>query len=158
MLKTILKIIIIIILVIIQLSLISKFSVYNAIPNLILILAISLVLRNHFNDAVLVAITGGLLFDLVSEMRFGIYTIIFLTIIILIQFVLLKSMPSPNSLITFLIFAVSFLSLDLVFFGFLKTLPSWNILLSSLINGLWGLLIFIWLSPKIVTYEEIILE
>lgn len=157
MLKISFKIIAILVLVIFQLSLMTKFSIFDCIPNLILIFAITLVLRNHFNDAILVATTGGIIFDLTSTMRFGVYTFIFLAIILIIQFLLLNNIPSLNNFVVYLIFFTSFIFSDLIIFLVIRTWPSWNIFLSSLINGFWGIIIYFYLGPKIVSKEEIIM-
>ncbi len=155
MIRTILKILAILLLAFVQFFLVSKISVLGVIPNLILILAIVLVLNNRFSDAILVALVGGLILDLGSPLRFGLYTFFFLAILLIIYFIILRSIPSPNNLTAFLIFSASFLFLDLGIFLSLGVWPSWPVLVWAIISGFWGLLFFVLLSPKIITNEEI---
>lgn len=155
MIKTIFKILGILILVILQLSFIAKFSIFGAVPNLILILAITLVLRGHEQEGFLVAGLGGLFIDLASLQRFGIYTLIFLLLVFVINFYLLKAVPLPNLFISFLIFVGSFIFLDLIIFLSLKIGLSWQILIDAFINGLWGILIYVLVQRMIKPREEI---
>ncbi len=109
MVKTSLKILLILILAFCQLSLISKFSIFGAIPNLVLVFAILLVIKNRFYDGLLVGFLGGLILDLSSSLWFGFYIFFFLLIIVAINFLLLRTIPSPNNLIVFLIYFAGFL-------------------------------------------------
>ena len=124
MIKLLLKIFAILVLAIFQLALISKLTIWGAIPNLILILAITLVIKNRFFDATLVALVGGIILDLASPLRFGIYLFLFLLTLCLINFWLLRTIPAPNNLIVFFIFVGAFLFLDLAPFLFITTWPS----------------------------------
>lgn len=153
MIKIILKIIAIIFLSLLQLAIFSKFSIFGAIPNLILIIAITLTFRGRFQDGFLVAGLGGMLLDLASPLRFGTYTLLFLIVLFLIHFFLLKVFPTPNLSTSFLIFTGSFIFVDLGIFLFIKTLPALEILPQALIGGLWGVLIY-YLSWNIIKPKE----
>jgi len=155
MIKTIIKIIAIVVLAIFQLALITKITILGSIPDLILILAVALVFKNRFQNAILVAAVGGIVLDLVSPLRFGVFTLIFLIIILMINYLLLKTIPSPNNLMAFFIFLGSFLFLDLVIFLAIRVWPSWQILLSSSIEALWAVLILYLISGEISKEEEI---
>lgn len=155
MIKTIFKILGILILVIFELSLATKFSIFGAVPNLILILAIALVLRGREHEGFLVAGLGGLFIDLVALQRFGIYTLIFLLIVIVINYYFLKAVPLPNLFATFLIFVGSFIFLDSIIFLSVKMGLSWQILIHAFVNGLWGILIYGLIQRMIRPQEEI---
>lgn len=155
MAKIILKILGILFLAIFQVAIIVKFSILGAIPNLILILAIALAFKNRFQDALLVVIVGGVVLDLASPMRFGIYIFLFLVILSLIHFLLLKTIPTPNYSIAFLIFTGAFLFLDLTIFLLIKTWPSWVVLPQAIISGFWAVLIYRFIASEISPKEEI---
>jgi len=155
MLKSILKIIIIFFLTILQLSIFSKFATLGAFPNIIFILAIVLALKNRREDSFLVAVVGGLVLDLASPLRFGVYTFAILDVLLLINFVVLKYLPSPGWLFTFLIMTGSFLAIDLFISLFTLTWTGWNLFFDPVINGLWGIILSLILAKVIKTQSEI---
>jgi len=155
MVKIILKILIILLLAIFQISLMTKFLIWGAMPNLILIFAIALVIKNRFYDALLVGFLGGFCLDLASSLWFGSYVFSFSAILIMLNFLLLKTLPPPNHFIVFLIYFASFLFLELLTFLFIGLWPSWFILIGVLINSLWAISIYILIQSKLIAKEEI---
>ncbi|KKQ73921.1 MAG: Rod shape-determining protein MreD [Berkelbacteria bacterium GW2011_GWB1_38_5] len=155
MTKTILKILFIIALGIFQLTLFNKIMFFDTIPNIIIILAVAFVLFGRSQEGFLIAAIGGLMLDISSTMKFGIYTILFLIEIIFINFYLLKILPTPKIIIAFFIFTSAVLFNDLGIHLFLKMLPSWQVVISAFISGVWGCLIYIFLQNVIKPKEEI---
>ncbi|MEK7142701.1 MAG: hypothetical protein AAB785_00655 [Patescibacteria group bacterium] len=155
MIKYIVKILAILMLVILQIAIISKIAIWGIIPNLILILSICLILRDRFEDGFLVALLGGLMMDLSSSLHFGLFTLIFLAILAVIYFYLLKFFPAPNWLTSLLIFGGSFLLLDLII-SLLVGDWSWQeILKDIIINSLWGGIIYLIVQRIVQSKEEI---
>lgn len=158
MIKLSLKILAIIFLFIFQITFFNKLIIFGSIPNLILILSVALLLRNRFNDALLVAVVGGLLLDLVSPIYFGIYTLLFLAILFVLHFSILKVVPVLSIFWIYVIFLGAFLILDLFILLFTKTWPSWVTIANVSINGLWGILAYYILGYFLKTTEEIKIE
>lgn len=153
MVKIALKILLILILAVCQIALVAKFSIYGAIPNLILVFAILLVIKNRFYDGLLVGFLGGLILDLSSSFWFGFYIFFFLLIIVAINFLLLRTIPSPNNLMVFLIYFASFLVLNLMIFLFARLWPTWLVLIDALLNSLWAIIIYVLIQSKIKEME-----
>ena len=127
----------------------------NVTPNIILILAISFVLKGNFLDGFLLAGIGGLCLDLGSSLFFGIYASLFLITITIINFLILRITESQNLFFIFIIFAVSVIFVDLILLLVISHWPTLQILTGAMINGLWGVIIY-WLLGKILpTMEEI---
>lgn len=152
--KNIFKIIGILILVILQLSLFSKFSYFGFTPNLIFILSLILVFRGFFADSLLVAVIGGFTLDLISPFRFGLYTLMLLGILIFINFMVLKNIPSLNPTLIFIITFIIFIIIDLILSLTTRTLPHWHIVIDGAINCLWSMVIY-FLVEKFIRQEEI---
>lgn len=158
MIKLSLKILAIIFLFIFQITIFNKLVIFGSVPNLIFILSIAFLLKNRFNDALIVAIGGGLLLDLVSPLSFGVYTILFLGILFILNFVILRMLPAPNLLWLYIIFSGAFLLIDLLILLFVRVWPSWMIVGNVLINGLWGILVYLFLVRLVKPMEEIKIE
>jgi hypothetical protein len=158
MLKTILKITGILLLVIIQLSLFDKFSFFGSVPNFIIIFAISLTLKGKWQDAILLGLIGGLLLDLASPLKFGIYMLLILLAITLINFLILRSLPTPKLLMSFFIMTGSFLMINLLISLLTFTWLGWTALIDAVINGLWGVVAYWALNKFIKTENEIKIE
>lgn len=153
--KNLIKILGILILVVLQLSLFSKFSFFASYPNLIYILSIALLLRGFFQDSLLVAILGGFFLDLASPLRFGIYTLILVGVLFVINYLILKNIPAPNSFLIFLIFMGIFLLVNFVIFLIVRAAPDWQIIIDAAVNSLWGILVYFILGKAIKPKEEI---
>ncbi len=155
MIKTIFKIFLILILVILQVSLFEKLAIFEVVPNIILALGVSLLFLNLFNDAILVGGIGGLFFDITSRFYFGVNTLFFIAILLIIQVYILKIFPTPKILTSFILFLAIFLIYDIVTFSLLKTLPGWQIFLSSVINSAWAVAIYYLVKKLLSSQEEI---
>lgn len=155
MIKTFFKIIAILLLVIFQIAFLTKLNFLGVVPNLILVLAISLIIKGFFQEGILVAGIGGLSLDLTSTLRFGLYSFLFLVIILILYWFVLKILPAPGIFFLFLIFFGSFLFLEAMIFVLLMRLPPLIIFPQAAISGLWGILIWEVLRPMIKTPEEI---
>lgn len=155
MIKFVLKILVIFALVIFQVAVLTKLSFLGVIPNMVLIVAISLILKGRFYDGFMVAGLGGILLDFLSPLRFGIYTFFFTFILILIYYFCLKISLTPNLLVVFFIFFASFLIINLGLLLVMKVWPSWENLLYSLVEGFWGILVYLIIQNIIKSREEI---
>ena len=155
MIKTLFKILTVCLLVIFQIAFLTKLNFFGVVPNLILILAISLIIKGFFQEGLLVAGIGGLSLDLASPLRFGLYSFLFLAIILVLYWLVLKILPSPGIFSLFLIFFGSFLFLETMTFVLLMRLPPLIIFPQAAIGGLWGMLIWEVLRPITKTPEEI---
>lgn len=153
MIKNVFQVLLIILLFILQITLLNKFSFFNAVPNLILIVSICLVLKQNLDLSIFIAGVGGLLLDLVSPIYFGFYTITYLLIILILNYFILKISQSPNRFIIYLIFVIVSIFIDSSLLVFTKILPNWHLLLSGLINGIFGITIYL-LIEKISPQEE----
>ncbi|MFA6492703.1 MAG: hypothetical protein WCV58_00985 [Patescibacteria group bacterium] len=152
--KNLIKIFAILFLVLLQLSLISKFSIFSFVPNIIFVVSIVLLLRGFSSDSFLVAVLGGFFLDLTSPFRFGFYTFILIIILLFLNFVILKNTPALNPiLISFIILGI-FIFIDLVICLITHTLPGWQIILDGVINSLWSLVVY-FLLDKFIKKEEI---
>lgn len=135
--NNLLKILGILILAYLQIALFSKFSVFSSLPNLIFILAIVLVSKGFFRDGLLVAIFGGILLDLASPGRFGIFTLYLIVVVYLLQFVLLKVIPEQTPFWVFGLFLAIFLVFNLMMFIFFRLSPDWFLAIDAFINASW---------------------
>lgn len=153
--KNIIKILGILLLVILQLSFFSKLEILGTLPNLIYLVSISLVLLGFFGDSLLVAVFGGLLLDLASPLRFGIYTLLIILTIFFLDRIVLKNIPGLNWLLIFLIYLTTFLGLNLVIFLIIETMPNWQIIIDAVVNSFWGIIIYLILIKFIKHKEEI---
>jgi hypothetical protein len=151
--KIILKVIAFVFLVIFQLAIVTKLSIGGAIPNFLLIIAISLIFRGQSDNGLLLGGISGLLLDLVSPLRFGAYTLFFMIVLLIINFYILKIFPVPSLGISFLIFVASLLLVDLGLFLFMGHWPFWQIFPQAIINGIWGVLIY-WILKKVIPVRE----
>lgn len=153
MVKVIFKIFLILILVILQVSIFEKLSFFEVIPNIILALAVSLLFLGFFNDALLVGGIGGLFFDLTSRFYFGINTLFFICVLLVIQFYVLKVFPTPKTYTSFFVFLIIFLSYEVTIFVIQKTFPGWQLIVSATINSLWAI-IFYYIVKKLLYYQD----
>lgn len=152
--KDFIKIIGVFIVVILQLTIFSKISIFESIPNLIIILSVALVIRGLLRDSLLVAIAGGLLLDIASPLRFGLYTILTIVIILFIHYVVLKNIPAPNQLLIFIFYMAIFLVINLIIAAIIGAIPYWQMLIDSIVNGLWGIVVYLILAKIIQSKEE----
>lgn len=151
--KDIIKIFGILILVILQLSIFTKISFLNTIPNLIIILSIVLVFRGLLRDGLLVAIIGGIILDVYSPLHFGLFTILAFTTCIIVNYIILKNIPAPNLLLILLFFICLFLIINLIIILVTGLLPGWQILVDSVVNAFWGILVY-FIAGKIIKPKE----
>lgn len=153
MLKIILKIAGIFLLVILQISLFDKFSIFGSVPNLIFIFAIALTLKARWQDAILLGGIGGVLLDLASPLRFGVYTFLILVVITLINYLVLKLLPTPRLFMSFFIFIGAFLLINLIISLLTFSWLGWNLLIDTGVNGLWGVFAY-YLTSKLIKVES----
>ena len=158
MIKLSLKILAIVFLFIFQIAFFNKLTIWGSLPNIILILSLAFLLRNRFSDSLLIAVVGGLLLDLVSPLRFGVYILLFLSILFLLRFLILRMLPTPNLFWLYLIFCGAFFMMDLFILLFLRIWPSWMTAANIFINGLWGILIYLGVSHLMKVTEEFKIE
>jgi len=153
MIKNVLKGIGIIIIAILQLAVLTKISILGAVPNLILIIAIALMLRNRPHEAFLIALLGGMILDIGSPLKFGVLTIIYLIILVLIYLLINKVSLIPNYFFTLLVFIGSFLIFNFLVSLFYSGSLHWEIVSDSIINTLWGIL-GLFLVQRFIKVEE----
>lgn len=152
--KNLIKILGILLLVIIQLTILSKFSFFSFVPNLIFVISIVLILKSFLSDGLLVAVLGSLFLDLASSFRFGFYTFLIILVLLFLNFLILKNIPALNPFLIFLIILIIFIFIDLIMGLVTRTIPSWQIVLDGSVNGLWGIVIY-FILEKVVKSEEI---
>jgi len=156
MIKNILKVIGVIIVAILQLAVISKISILAVAPNLILIIAVALMLRNRPYDAFLIILIGGTILDIGSSLKFGILIIIYVIILILIYLLINRISLIPNYFFSLIVFIGAFLFfntiISLVYSGSLH----WEILSDSIINSFWGILALLLVQKYIKVEEKLI--
>ncbi len=133
-------------LIVLQLSLFNKLSIFESIPNVIFLLSIALFLRGFLQDSFLVGVIGGLFLDLASPLRFGVYTLLILAILLLLNYVVIQLIPAPHLILVYLIFIGIFVVVNLVIFLGVKIMPNFQILVDAAINGIWGVLIYLLLE------------
>lgn len=153
--KNFLKILAILILIILQLTFLPKLMIFSSIPNLIIIVSLSLLFRGFLSDSLMVAILGGLFLDLASPLRFGIYTLFLIAIILLLNLVILKNIPEPNLLIIYFLFFLIFGILNLLIFLFIHLAPNLLIILDAALSSLWGIVIYLLIGRLMGPKEEL---
>lgn len=156
MIKNILKVAGVIILAILQLAVISKISILGVAPNLILIIAIALMLRNRPYDAFLIVLIGGMILDIGSSLRFGILTIIYLVVLVLIYLLINRISLIPNYFFSFIVFIGALIIFNTIVSLFYSGLLRWEILSDAAINSLWGILVLLLLQRFVKVEEKLI--
>ncbi|AKM82485.1 TPA: hypothetical protein DD449_01965 [Candidatus Berkelbacteria bacterium] len=99
----ILKIIIFILIGILQLTLMPLLQIKGMIPDLVLIGCVVFAIVDLQDDALLLAIAGGLILDWAGPLFFGFHTIVFVGFVLIIRFLLQKILPDMNSILIFII-------------------------------------------------------
>jgi len=140
---------------VLQLAVISKISILGIAPNLILIIAIVLILRNRPYDAFLIVLIGGMILDIGSSFKFGILTIIYLVVLILIYLLINRISLIPNYFFSLLVFIGAFLIFNTIVSLLYSGLLRWEILSDSAINSFWGILVLLFLQRFISERKEI---
>lgn len=106
----------IILVVILQSTFVPKIIFFNSFPNLILIIALSLLFIRRTEEALWWGLIGGLLLDLISPVRFGIYTFSILTIFIIAYIITDRIFSDPTLPLSILLFFVASLLSNIIFF------------------------------------------
>lgn len=128
--KFFINLLLIIVAVILQISLVKEFSIYFGSINLILIVMLSLVFANRPTEALWWAGLGGIALDLISPVRFGLYTLSLLVIYYAINSLIRKVFTDPNIIVVIIALFISSILLDAVW---LLVNPIWYVLLINAI-------------------------
>lgn len=113
--KTFILILTIIMAVILQISVIPNFSIYNVFPNIVLIVMLGLLYVRRTNEALWWMGLGGLLLDLVSPVRFGVYTLSFMIIFALNYYLIEYIFTDPSILLAGALIFISSLISNIIF-------------------------------------------
>lgn len=138
--KILINIILIIIAAILQITLVPKLAILGVFPNLILLVMLSLIFITRTEEALWWAGLGGIILDLVSPARFGIYTFSFLVIFAAIFYLVHNIFREPSLLISILIFIVAGLMSNLIFL--IMNFQIVPFLVSGLVSAFWGIIIY----------------
>jgi hypothetical protein len=136
--KYLINIILIVLAIILQTSVFSQFQINNSMPNIIMLVIISLIFISRQKEALLWLIVGSLLLDMSSPFRFGYY---FLTISVLF-FILLRLtntyFANPSLIFSALLFFLASIILDLpiVIISYNSSMP-----IIMLLNGIYNVII-----------------
>lgn len=110
-----LKIIIFILIGIAQLTLMPILGIRGIYPNIVLIGVVMLSLTDSEDDALLLAIIGGVVLDLSGPLPFGTNTLILTGIVLGLRFLITKYIPGTNLVITtFILFSTSLIFASLI--------------------------------------------
>ncbi len=118
--KTFLSSIIIFLAVILQITFLSKTTIFGVIPNLVLLLIICQSAIKGHKEGFLWAFLGGFLLDLFSKVYFGIWTLSFLFIAYIISFIVKKFLGKVGLLSIIIISVFSTIFFDLIFLSVIK--------------------------------------
>jgi len=113
--KTFILILTIIMAVILQISVIPNFSIYNVFPNIVLIVMLGLLYVRRTNEALWWMGLGGILLDLVSPVRFGVYTLSFMIIFALNYYLIEYIFTDPSILLAGALIFISSLISNIIF-------------------------------------------
>lgn len=113
--KIIVNVLLILLAIILQTSLLPKIDFFGTFPNLVLLIMLSLLFINRTEEALWWTGGGGILLDLVSPARFGIYTFSLLIIFILTYILVSRIFSDPSLLLAAVFFFVASLLMNLFF-------------------------------------------
>jgi len=138
--KIFINVLLIVIAVILQITFMPKIAFLGAFPNLILLVALSLIFIKKIEEALLWIGLGGILLDLFSPVHFGVY-IVSLILIFAISYYLVNYVFSDFSL--FLAAAIFFISSIIFNIIFLLYTHYFNLyLLEAVYTTLLGCMIY----------------
>ncbi|MCL5795385.1 MAG: hypothetical protein M1338_03430 [Patescibacteria group bacterium] len=141
------NIILIVLVCILQISTLPNLAILQAFPNLILTITVVLVFVGRSRDALFWAAIGGIILDLFSPLRFGIYTISLLAIYFLISYLVKKFFSDPNFFIATGLFLISSVIFDLIF---VIISSQWSIFIGEILyNTIVGILLYLLLKNKL---------
>lgn len=144
------------ILVILQISFFSQISFWGGSLNIILVILLSLLYIDRQKEAFYWVIIGGILLDLVSPLRFGIYLFLSLLVYILNHFLIRRFIFRKNLYIIFFMIFFSSIIYESWFLLWDRSLIAAKIILiSALINSLIGLFIKYWIDYYYQQKEEV---
>lgn len=128
MFKKTLYFIFIIIFALWQISFLSQFNFFNKSFNLILVFIILITLIKNYKNALLTAIISGLIFDLFSVFGFGIYTLAFLSSVLITNYLFKKyfARRSSFSIIIIMVSGTLVYHLVILIFSSLAYWLNWN--------------------------------
>lgn len=136
------KILIFMLLGISQLTLIPIFGIKGIYPNIVLIGAVMLVMMDLDDDALLLAIIGGIILDLSGSLYFGLNAIVIIGIILSFRYIINKFIPVMNIITIALgIFIATMVNATIVNL-FIGQWPSITIVLEGLYGLLMGYIIY----------------
>lgn len=112
--RTFFSIIILIILAFFQISFLPYFEIFNAIPNLILVIALAWCIAGNFKEALVWGICGGIILDLFSPFYFGVITLSILATIAATYFITQNFINNDDKVSLAAICAISTILYNLV--------------------------------------------
>ncbi len=142
MTQNILKIFGIAVIAILQLTLLPHLGFNSAWPNLILIVALSLMILDLEIESFLVASVGGLVLDLAGPLFFGIHSVILLAFVLITKLLLKKFLTEPNIIVTGLLLGLASLLNDLIIILIAKNFIWIPILANGFYSAITGVLLY----------------
>ncbi len=127
--KTFLSGIIIFFAVILQVTILPKITIWEVMPNLILLLIVCQSAIKGYKEGMVWAFSCGLLLDFFSNVYFGIFSLIFLFIAFIVSFVTKKFLGKIGLLSIIIISVISTIMFDFIFLSVIKI----NVLSSEVI-------------------------
>jgi rod shape-determining protein MreD len=157
--KISLRIVAILLVTIIQITLIPKLSIWQAIPNLLLIIVLAQAILLYEKEGIWWAMIGGILLDLILPLRFGVWTISLLIIFFVTSRSIKAVFTDPGPLLSILIFFFASLIYQSIISLFVWQFNLLSITTTTIFNTLIFILIYFYLlrfGPKKI--EEVKLE
>lgn len=148
--KIIVNILLIIFAAIMEISSAPVLSVYGGTLNVVLLAMIALILIKRFDEAVLWAGIGGVMLDVMSPTRFGIYTLELLAIYFIIYYLVRHVFFDPPLYLAILIIiaASALFNLIFIFYNFNLIIYFATIIYNTVVGSIIYYLIRSYYKPK----------
>jgi len=150
--KIIVNILLIILAVILETSFAPVLSFYGGSLNIVFVVMIALIIIRRFDEGVLWAGAGGVLLDVMSPARFGIYTLELLVIYLIIYYLVKHVFSDPPLYLVMLMMFLSSALFNLVFIFYNFNLTIY--LATTIYNTVVGSILFVFIKYYYQPKEE----
>jgi len=116
--RTFLFIISLTFIIFLQVAFLPHFTLYQAIPNLVLAVLVSWCILESYNQAYILALLGGIVLDLYSGTLFGIHTTTLVCVALIIYLITQHFLNKDDLLSRLLIIILATLGYQFIFLGF----------------------------------------
>lgn len=151
--QIIVNLVLIIVVCIMQITILPKMVLFHGFPNIIFLVMIALVFIKRSRDALIWAIAGGIILDLLSNYYFGVYTISFLVIYHLTKYFTEKVFTDPEIIIAAIMIFMGSILVDSPWF--ITNREAVILLSDALYNTFVGCIIYIFLRYYLKPEQEI---